>query len=308
VSAAIISGTFAALVAVVAAVLSYVFGKRTMERQLADNITQIGATGEQERITAQREYQLDAMKTFRATVGGPKGQVIESAHDLSDRLRKLVGRDSAASGVSTDPWGLMRGQNGFYRRNTAWLILHPFIWIDVLRGKLVFLDQTLGELVEDEFRFLNFCRLLERAVTERTLFEGTDYEYGEIAHVWYNQLRFLAEQLTVTGEAGVVAISYSEFMKRRPSPEVQAVMAFLEAAAGTDKIGEFGRARLIALYAASNLFLENFGLPYRQFEGAEQSLVYLESISPERGQPIRENLLRLLREHADLAPFANRVA
>lgn len=154
-SAAIISGTFAAVVAVVAGVLSYVFGKRTMERQLADNITQIGATGEQERITAQREYQLDAMKTFRGTVGGPKGQVIESAHDLSDRLRKLVGRDSAASGVSTDPWGLMRGQNGFYRRNTAWLILHPFIWIDVLRGKLVFLDQTLGELVEDEFRFLN---------------------------------------------------------------------------------------------------------------------------------------------------------
>ena len=48
---AIISGTFAALVAVVAAFLSYWFGKRTLRQQLADNLQQIGATGQQDRVT-----------------------------------------------------------------------------------------------------------------------------------------------------------------------------------------------------------------------------------------------------------------
>ncbi len=295
---AIISGTFAALVAVVAAFLSYWFGKRTLRQQLTDNLQQIGATGLQERITAEREYQLEAMKTFRATVGGPKGQIIESVHDLSDRLSAILRPEE---GVATDRWVLL-SKSDFYRRTTFWLILRPFVWIDILRGHMVFLDQTLGDVLEGEFRFLNFCRLLERALTERTLFQGTDYQWPEVAQVFYNQLRFMTEQLTT--DPGTASISYSEFMQRRPTTEVQGVMEFLQDAGSRGRLGELRRARLIALYTASNFFLENFKLPYRQFESAEESLKYLDAISPARCDPIRENLQKLLSEHASLPPSA----
>jgi hypothetical protein len=295
---AIISGTFAALVAVVAAFLSYWFGKRTLRQQLTDKVQEIGASGLQDRITAEREYQLEAMKTFRATVGGPKGQIIQSVHDLSDRLRAIL---QPEEGVATDRWVLL-SKSDPYRRTTFWLILKPFVWINILRGQMVFLDQTLGDLVEGEFRFLNYCRLLERALTERTLFQGTDYQWPEVAQVFYNQLQFINEQLTA--DSGTASISYSEFMKARPTTEVQGVMEFLQNAGARGRLGELRRARLIALYTASNFFLERFRLPYRQFETAEESLMYFDAISPARGTPIRENLQKLLSEHANLSPSA----
>ncbi|MGH3021955.1 MAG: hypothetical protein ACRDNR_17605 [Gaiellaceae bacterium] len=295
---AIISGTFAAVVAVVAAFLSYWFGKRTLRQQLTDKLQEIGATGQQDRVTAEREYQLEAMKTFRATVGGPKGQIIESVHDLSDRLGQILRPES---GVSTDRWELLR-KSSPYLLTTSWLTLRPFVWIDILRGQMVFLDQTLGDLVDEEFRFLNYCRLLERALTERELFEGADYKWPELAQVFYNQLRFITEQLTTFGDSSTASISYSEFMQREPSPEVRGVMEFLQNAGARGRLGELRRARLIALYAASNFFLEHFRLPYRRFESAEKSIKYLDGISQARGDPIRENLQKLLSEQESLSP------
>jgi hypothetical protein len=295
---AIISGTFAAVVAVVAAFLSYWFGKRTLRQQLTGKLQEIGATGQQDRVTAERQYQLEAMKTFRTTVGGPKGQIIESVHDLSDRLGQILRPES---GVSTDRWKLLRESNP-YLLTTSWLTLRPFVWIDILRGQMVFLDQTLGDLVDEEFRFLNYCRLLERALTERELFEGTDYKWPELAQVFYNQLRFITEQLTTFGDPGTASISYSDFMQWEPSPEVRGVMEFLQNAGARGRLGELRRARLIALYAASNFFLEQFRLPYRHFESAEKSIKYLDGISPARADPIRENLQKLLSEHASLSP------
>jgi hypothetical protein len=293
---AVISGTFAALVAVVAACLSYWFGKRTLRQQLTDKLQEVGATGQEDRTTAEREYQLDAMKTFRATVGGPKGQIIESVHDLSDRLSATLRPEE---GVATDRWVLL-SKSDPYRRTTFWLIIRPFVWIDILRGQMVFLDQTLGDLVEEEYRFLNYCRLLERALTERTLFQGTDYQWPEVAQVFYNQLRFMTEQLTA--QSGAASISYSEFMKRRPTTEALGVIEFLQHAGARGRLGELRRGRLIALYTASNFFLEHFKLPYRRFESADASLKHFDAISPVRGNPIRENVERLLREHASLAP------
>jgi hypothetical protein len=289
---AIISGTFAAGVAVVAAFLSYWFGKRTLRQQLAHKLQEVGATGLQDRTTAEREYQLEAMKTFRSTVGGPKGQIIESVHDLSDRLRQTL---QPEKGV--DRWDLLR-KSDQYRLTTSWLIVRPFVWIDILRGQMVFLDQTLGDLVEEEFRFLNYCRLLERALTERTLFEGTDYKWPEIAGIFYNQLRFITEQLTTSFDTGTTSISYSEFMQRDPSQEVMGAMELLQIAGASGRLGELRRARLIALYTASNFFLEHFALPYRHFETAKASIKYLDMISDARGEPIRENLQKLLDEHA----------
>lgn len=290
---AVVSGVFAAVVAVVAAFLSYWFGKRTLRQQLADRLQEIGATGEEERATAAREYQLEAIKTFRATVGGPKGQIIESVHDLSDRLSAIL---SPEEGVGTDRWTLLRDSE-FYRRSTFWLIIRPYVWIDVLRGRLVFLDQTLGDALEAEFRFLNYCRLLERALTERMLFQGTDYKWPELAHVFYNQLRTVTEQLTITTDAGTSSVRYTEFMREDPSPEAEGAMQFLSAAGARGRLGELRRARLIALYTCANAFLENFHLPYRRFESVEASFTYLDAISSARAERIQENLQQLLAEH-----------
>jgi hypothetical protein len=69
-------------------------------------------------------------------------------------------------------------------------------------------------------------------------------------------------------------------------------------------LGELQRARLIALYTASNFFLEHFALPDRRFEPAEASIKYLDPISQARGEPIRENLKKLLSEHESLSPSA----
>lgn len=297
-SPALISGAFATVVAVVAAFLSYWFGKRTLRQELAHKLQEIGATGLQDRITAERAYELEAMKTFRSTVGGPKGQIIESVHDLSDRLRQIL---QPEQGV--DRWDLLR-KSDVYRLGTSWLILRPFVWIHILRGQLVFLDQTLGDLVDAEFRFLSYCRLLERALTERTLFEGTDYRWPENAQVFYNQLQLMTEQLTTSSDAGTASTSYSDFMHGEPEPEVRGVMELLQNAGSRGRLGELGRARLITLYTASNFFLEHFALPYRRFERAAASIKYLDAISQARGEPIRENLQKLLSEHESLTHSA----
>jgi hypothetical protein len=297
-SPALISGAFATVVAVIAASLSYWFGKRTLRQELADKLQEVGATGLENRITAEREYELEAMKTFRSTVGGPKGQIIESVHDLSDRLRQILQPEK-----EVDRWDLL-GKSDRYRLVTSWLILRPFVWIDILRGQMVFLDQTLGDLVDGEFRFLNYCRLLERALTERTLFEGADYEWPENAQVFYNQLRFMTEELTTSSDTGTTSISYTDFMQQKPSPSVGGLMELLQNAGAGDRLGELQRARLIALYTASNFFLEHFALPYRRFEPAEASIKYLDAISQARGEPIRENLKKLLSEHESLSPSA----
>lgn len=50
----------------------------------------IALQAEEQRQTARHQYQLEAEKSLRTAVGGPKGQLIEAVHDLADRLRRIL--------------------------------------------------------------------------------------------------------------------------------------------------------------------------------------------------------------------------
>ena len=297
--AAIISGAAAVGVAIVAAMLSYWFGTRTLKYELNNRLAELRESGTQDRATAEREYQLQAMKTFREAVGGPKSQIIEAVHDLSDRLRRFL------SGEQSWDW---TADSGYYRRSFTWLTIRPFVWMEILRRSMVYLDQTLGELVEGELRFLGYCRLLERAVTEAALFRNTNYDPNVAsAHVFAGSLRAIAEQLIKDDNSGLICMGYREFDEESTSPgiscagDVERIISDL----GTDGPGSsFKLARLVALYCATNALLEHFALPFRKFEPVDGSLTHIQLISEELRDPISANLQEMLSETRTLIEAA----
>lgn len=278
--ASAISGVIAIVVAVLAGWLSY-----------TQALKQVREGGRESRATAEREYQLQAMKNFREVTGGPKSQIIESVHDLSDRLRGFLSREQAWDWTETD---------GYYRRSFVWLIIRPFVWIEILRRRMVYLDQTLGELVEDELRFLRYCRLLEDALTSPGLFLNTDYDRAHSeAHIFSGNLRATAERFAITEDSGrLVCMRFHKFDEAMCEPGVHGYVADVERLVSNlhveDHLSAFRRARLVAMYCATSAFLQHYHLPFREVESLEESMKYCEVIPDDLCQPIQDNLRRML--------------
>jgi hypothetical protein len=295
---AVVAGIASVTVAVLGAVLSYAFGRRTMRQELDNRLKQVQAEGTQDRETAERQYQLDAMKVFRTAVGPPKSQIIEAAHDLSERLRRLFGVEQEWTWTA---------ERGYYRRTFTWLIARPLVWIEILRREMVYLDQTLGDLIEDELRFLAHCRLLERAVIDVDLFDGTGYNRGQAsAHVFGGRLRTLTEHCrTEVGEgnsARLVCIDSHAFDRLLDGAGDDAAQAAAEdierlvtdLANPENRHRPFRVARLIAVYCTTNCLLESFSLPFREAESTRTSTAWVRLL-PEEFQPaIARNLDALL--------------
>src|SRR5258706_14357174 len=86
VSAAIIAAIASIAIAVVSGLVSYRQAVRQSREDLKNRVQEAAAQGKQERETAQRQYELEAIKRFRENVGPAKGQIIEAVHDLGERL------------------------------------------------------------------------------------------------------------------------------------------------------------------------------------------------------------------------------
>ena len=287
---AIVSGVFAVIVAGVSGISAYLLGKRNLNQRLAE----LKESGSQDRATAEREYQLQAMKTFREAVGGPKSQIIEAVHDLSDRLRRFLSREQ--------PWEWTDSRStGYYRPSFTWLVVRPFVWIEILRRRMVYLDQMLGDLVEEELRFFGYCRLLERALTEAGLFRGTTYDANvSSAHVFAGTLRATAEELIVRDGSNFTCMNAVEFDRdedgrgRSCAAAIEEVLSDLH----RDSAKDYRVARLIALYCATNSLLQGFHLPFREHETVSESLRYVELVPDQIQDAIRSNLQRMLNEYS----------
>ena len=306
--AAIISGATGILVAILAGVVSYLKGTSTLKRELDNRLKEIEQTGVQDRQTAEREYQLHAMKAFREAIGGPKGQIVEAVHDLSDRLRRFL------SGEQSWDW---TEDSGYYRRSFTWLIVRPFVWMEILRQRMVHLDQTLGDLIENEFRFLRHCRLMERAMTETELFRGTGYDTNVAsAHVFAGDLRAVMEDFVNTGDPGLACIGYREFDEDKKktgisrAEDIERIVSNLarSSADSENPDREFRLARLVALYCAANSLLEHFALPYRHSETVCDSIKRLTVIREDFQPPILANLLAMIQVSAPTPAEGNHQA
>ena len=292
--AAIVTGFFALIVAIVSGYVSYVTATRASKRDLETRLLEARESGVQDRETAEKQYQLQAMRTFREVVGGPKSQIIEAVHDLSDRLRRFLSEEQPREWTDST----RTGSSGYYRRSFVWLVVRPFVWLEILRRNMVYLDQTLGSLVEDELRFLMHCHLLELSLTDVALFSDTDYD-PEVAsaHVFAGSLRAAAEQWIRCSDSRLVCIVYNEFEKDEDekgvsqAEDVEQIVSDLHIQ-GRDT--DFKLARLVALYCAANSLLSQFSLPFRQVEDVDQSLNRLDLISQELRVPILSNLRDML--------------
>jgi hypothetical protein len=281
VTSALIAGGFSAA----AGVLAYVTSKRTLRQQLLNDLTV-------NRAEADRSYQLAAMKSLREAVGAPKSQIIESLHDLSDRLRGFL------SESPQHPWS-QTGTDGTYRRTFTWRLVRPLVWIAILRQRMVYLDQTLGGLISEELTFLRDCYRFERAFYGGRLFVGTkqsDSRLLRAAAVPRESLAEIADRLTVKENATSICATYSDFCVE----EVRSVAGDVEALViDLDEPGrrtQFRLARLIAIYCTANALLDEFSLPYRTWESREDSYGYLRLLDPELREAVRPNLERMFED------------
>jgi hypothetical protein len=282
----VISVISAVAVSGVGATLSYLFARRTLRLQLA-------GTGELDRQKALREYELQAMKTFRETVGGPKSHIVETVQDLVLALSRLLplifdGRR----------WDLGANTEG-YRRYLVWRIVRPYVWIEILNRSMLHLDRTLGDWVKDELRFLGYCRLLERAATQKEIFSEADYHLPEWGHIWGGELDELIEQLIVNEGNTNTCVTQTKFMKDKVGNDKVLAIAnmFLKPVGEEDGLlRDLRRARLVTIYGASNLFLEEFRLPYFRLEPWRSSVEHLDRliIDEQRRLSLKNQLLDFL--------------
>ena len=258
---ALAAGISAALVGVVSATVSYLFGRLTLRTQLENRLKELRQTAEQDREKAIREYTFQAMKSFRETVGGPKSQIIEAVQNQSSFLLTFLPRIFIGQ-----RWDRLSSDQS-YRRYVLWELLRPYVWIQILDRSMLDLDKTLA-WVRDELRFVGYCRLLMRAATEKEIFGDADYHYPVWGHLWEGDINELMEQLIVTEGPASRCISQGEFMKGRGDPYVNNMAEhFLRLTQDEeDAFRDLRRARLVAIDSAANMFLEKFGLPYSRFE------------------------------------------
>jgi hypothetical protein len=291
-TAPLISASAAIGVAVIGSISSYRLSRRQARRDLDARLQVAAKEAEYDLEQAQRSYELDAMKQFRAATGPPKSQIIEAVHDLSDRLRGLLGRDPA------HPWGETAGETE-YKRSLVWRLARPVIWLRLLRRELSFLDHTLGELLAEELKFLRACHLLELSYYGGRLFDGVERPAASSRKGYVSRecLAEVADACTVAEEKRKVCIDYSQFKKARIPDEFGDLVGDLEPGKPDCDLQV---ARLVAVYAASNALLADFALPFRKYESVEASIEKVALVTEARRSAIRRNLLRMLESAADL--------
>lgn len=127
------------------------------------------------------------------------------------------------------------------------------------------LDQTLGESVRDEHRFLQYCRSLERALSDASLFGSLNYDPdGATAHIFAGDLRAVADYLVHGDDQR--CIRFSEFLPAALGTLPLDSAGPIELVSDLDGSGDLARFKLLRLasvYAACIPFLGEFGLPFR---------------------------------------------
>ena len=114
------------------------------------------------------------------------------------------------------------------------------------------LDQTLGESVRDEHRFLQYCRSLERALSDASLFGSLNYDPdGAPAHIFAGDLRAVADYLVHGDDQR--CIRFSEFLPAALETLPLDSAGPIELVSDLDGSGDLARfklLRLAAVYAA----------------------------------------------------------
>lgn len=260
----LISGLFALVVAYA----SYRFAVRKSKIDLVARLQEVDATARQARLTAQEQYRLDAEKAFLAAVRPASGQVVETIHDLTDRMCNFTSSyHIARSWLASD---------GYYRRTFAWFLACPFAWLEILRRKRTQLDQTLGPVVEEHYRFLQFCHLFERSFSSTGLFEGFDYDASSsTAHFFSGTLRTAAEDLIVVSGDQERCMTFSDFgdnMERFRPRWLGEVEEFLSGLSETATVaGQLRLARVVAIYSACCQFDQRYPISYRPQLSVDQA-------------------------------------
>jgi hypothetical protein len=265
-----VSGAVAAAVGVVSAYTSYIFGKRSMRAEVPIEMEKIRATARETRDTASWEYQLQAIKSLREVVGVPKTQIIESAGDLSQRLSGFLSRKHDWKWT----W-----EPGYYRSSFAHLLARPLVWFEVLHRSIAYLDRSLGDAIEDEFRFLAYCSLLEDAFTDVSLFDNTGYNASQAsAHVFSGHVRQLTSSLIRREDSRLWCVEFDEFMEEwkkatsdadLPGADLDRLVVRLGEEPGRDA---FRLARLLLVHCRVSALLEIYHLPYQDFERLDVTL------------------------------------
>jgi hypothetical protein len=274
---AVIAALAAIAVAFISSTAAYLLARHQSRQDLEARLKQAGAEGEQARETAKRQYELEAMKRFRADVGPAKGQIIEAVHDLNDRLRGLFQNPQALGWTSS---------RGYYQQTFVWLVLRPFTWRELFRRRTTYLDQSLSDLVSDEYEFLRDCRHLEESLTDPSAFGDTGYDdTHSMGHVFAGTLREGAELLIVEGSGGEICMSASRFREllgslreREPIAEIEPLLSNLDR---IDRTTSYKLARLLVLFHACSSFLTAWHLPYRRFESPQAVIERLVALRDE---------------------------
>jgi hypothetical protein len=286
----LITGGVSVVTALIAAWVSYVFGKRAMRDQLPVELEKIRATAQETRDTAAWDYQLQAVRVLREAVGAPKTHIIEATHDLADRLQGFLSR--------RHDWSWTHGE-GYYRYTFVQLLACPLVWMEVLRRTTTYLDRNLGEAAAEEFEFLGYCRDIENAFTDVRLFRDAMYDGAQsTAHLFSGTLRDLTDQLVRSEDSRLRCARYGEFRdvwteavpnnKGGPLVDLDGLISDFGNSPNDEP---FRIVRLLLIYLRCLALLERYHLPYREYESVDQALTrYLGAFGGELGDVLVRNV------------------
>jgi hypothetical protein len=253
---ALLAGAFA----IAAASFAYALSLRRARADLDDRIRDQRLSVFESAASAEAEYRLETEKTFLAGVGPASGQVIETVHDLTDRLSALFDTITADPAQMCTDWHC--------RQTLIWQMIRPLAWIEVLRRRRSRLDQTLNTAaVRNHHRFLTACHFYEWSFSSLRIFDGIDYDPSKgTAHLFYSTIQLAADATVVTEDESQRCMSYAEFLAKFGEFRYTWLGAFDDLLAGTAEesdIADLRRVRLLTVYVACCSIRRHFPIPYR---------------------------------------------
>src|SRR5215217_3092924 len=120
------------------------------------------------------EYEYEQRKKLRDLIGSYHGRMLTAADILKPSLAHLYGLSKLFESTETDKWLEVKGENyqavDFRFIRMVYRFLAVATLVQRFEAEAHYIDSRLAE--DDDFRFLSYLKLLQKAATDIHLFEG----------------------------------------------------------------------------------------------------------------------------------------
>src|SRR5919112_6300591 len=126
------------------------------------------------RVRLETEYEYEQRKKLRDLIGSYHGRILTAADILKPSLSHLYGLSKLFENTETAQWLEIKGQNyqaaDFRFTRMVYRFLAVTTLVQRFEGEAHYIDSRFAQ--EEDFKFMNHLKLLQKAATDIHLFEG----------------------------------------------------------------------------------------------------------------------------------------